>query len=100
MLEQCHLFVHQQPLLSTLNLWKVLAHPDEEGEGQGEDPPLRGDRVGADKVGVENVEEEGGVGGLEDEPKVEHPELVTPCWKMESAQVLMMITSAHRTCRQ
>ena len=36
-------------------------------------PPLRGSRVEAYGVGVEKVEEEGGAGGLEDEPEVENP---------------------------
>ena len=54
-------------------MWKVLAHPDEEGEGQGGDPPLGSDWVEADVVGEGKVEEEGGAGGLEDEAEVEHP---------------------------
>ena len=59
-------------MLSTTKFWKVLAHPDEEGEGQGGDPPLRGNQVEADEVGVEKVEEEGGASGLEDEAEDEH----------------------------
>ena len=60
-------------MLTTLDSWKVLAHPDEEREGQGGDPPLGGNWVESDKVGVGKVEEEGGACGLEDEAEVEHP---------------------------
>ena len=51
----------------------LVAHPDEEGEGQGGDPPLRGHRVEADDEGVGEVDEECSAGGLKDEAKVEHP---------------------------
>ena len=36
---------------------------------------------------------------LKTRPKMS-TKLVIPCWKMESARVLMMITSAHWTCKQ
>ena len=51
----------------------LVAHPDEEGEGQGRDPPLRGNWVEADDEGVGEVDEECSAGGLKDEAKVEHP---------------------------
>ena len=51
----------------------LVAHPDEEGEGQGWDPPLRSDRVEADNVGIRKVDEECSTGCLKDEAKVEHP---------------------------
>ena len=51
----------------------LVAHPDEEGEGQGRDPPLRGHRVEADHIGVGEVDEGGGADSLKDEAKVEHP---------------------------
>ena len=53
----------------------LVAHPDEEGEGQGRDPPLRGNRVEADDEGVGEVDEECSAGGLKDEAKVEHPDV-------------------------
>ena len=51
----------------------LVAHKDEEGEGQGWDPPLRGDGVEADNIGVGEVDEGCGAQGLKDEAKVEHP---------------------------
>ena len=51
----------------------LVAHPDEEGEGQGRDPPLRGHRVEADHIGVGEVDEGCGADCLKDEAEVEHP---------------------------
>ena len=51
----------------------LVAHPDEEGEGQGRDPPLRGNWVEADNEGVGEVDEESSAASLKDEAKVEHP---------------------------
>ena len=51
----------------------LVAHPDEEGEGQGRDPPLGGNRIEADNVGVGEVDEECGTDSLKDKAKVEHP---------------------------
>ena len=51
----------------------LVAHPDEEGEGQGRDPPLRGNWVEADNEGVGEVDEESSATSLKDEAKVEHP---------------------------
>ena len=51
----------------------LVAHPDEEGEGQGWDPPLRGHRVEADDIGVGEVDEGCGADCLKDEAEVEHP---------------------------
>ena len=51
----------------------LVAHPDEEGEGQGGDPPLGGNWVEADDEGVGEVDEECSTGSLKDEAKVEHP---------------------------